>query len=150
MRCPRLLALAVPLLAALGCKDVTAPPTPAVRGIRAQQLALATPSTTPQVSAGYAHACALKTDGTVVCWGYNGTVGTATASGQATVPAGLTSVAQVSAGIGLNCALKTDGTVVCWGDNNFGQTTVPSGLASVAQVSAGYHFSCALTSATSH
>jgi hypothetical protein len=32
-----------------------------------------------QLSAGYAHTCALKTDGTVVCWGWN-------VNGQATVP----------------------------------------------------------------
>ncbi|HYN83485.1 MAG TPA: hypothetical protein VES88_18545 [Gemmatimonadaceae bacterium] len=93
--------------------------------------------TTPQVSAGDFHTCALKTDGTVVCWGDN-------TYGQTTVPGGLASVARVTAGGHHTCALKTDGTVVCWGDNTYGEATVPGGLASVAQVSALWLHTCAL------
>jgi hypothetical protein len=81
--------------------------------------------------------CALKTDGTVVCWGDN-------RYGATAVPGELASVAQVSAGVYHSCALKTDGTVVCWGGNPDGQATVPGGLASVAQVSAGGGHTCAL------
>ncbi|MFN2636064.1 MAG: PKD domain-containing protein [Gemmatimonadaceae bacterium] len=92
---------------------------------------------TPQVSGGGIHTCALKTDGTVVCWG--GTV-----EGQAIVPAGLTSVAQVSAGNHHTCVLTTDRTVACWGYNYEGQATPPAGLTSVAQVSAGNVHTCAL------
>ncbi|HEY4954422.1 MAG TPA: RCC1 domain-containing protein, partial [Gemmatimonadaceae bacterium] len=77
-----------------------------------------------QVSAGETYTCALKTDGTVVCWGAIGV----NYYGQATVPGGLASVAQVSAGGYHTCALKTDGTVVCWGENSSGETTVPAGL----------------------
>jgi len=139
MRRLQLLTFVVPLLAALACKDVTAPPTAAVRGVRAsQQLMIPSiPSITPQVSAGFEHTCALKTDGTVVCWGNNNL-------GETTVPSGLASVAQVSAGYNFTCALKTDGTVACWGYNTFGEATVPSGLASVAQVSAGDYHTCAV------
>jgi Regulator of chromosome condensation (RCC1) repeat len=132
-----LLTFVAPLLAALACNDATSPPSAGGRAIRAPQRTLVIPSTTPQVSAGGYHTCALKTDGTVVCWGRND-------FGQATVPGGLTSVAQVSAGYLHTCALKTDGTVVCWGYNGTGATTVPDGLASVAQVSAGANFTCAL------
>ena len=143
MRRLQLLAFVVPLLAALACNDATAP-RPAAPQIRAPQRTLVIPSTSPQVSAGGFHTCALKTDGTVVCWGAAGAPGSIIASGQATVPAGLASVAQVSAGGFHTCALKTDGTVVCWGFNSSGQTTVPAGLASVAQVSAGDQHNCAL------
>jgi len=133
----RLLTFVAPLVSALACHDATSPPRPAGPEIRALQRTPVIPSTSPQVSAGGTHTCALKTDGTVVCWGWN-------SSGQATVPAGLTSVAQVSAGGEHTCALKTDGTVVCWGDNGDGQATVPGGLTSVAQVSAGETHTCAL------
>jgi alpha-tubulin suppressor-like RCC1 family protein len=136
MRRLQLLTFAVPLLSALACNDATAP-GPAALQIRAPQHALVIPSTTPQVSAGDLHTCALKTDGTVVCWGDN-------EDGETTVPAGLTSVAQLSAGSIHTCALKTDGTVACWGYNFSGQATVPAGLASVSRVSGGGNDTCAL------
>jgi alpha-tubulin suppressor-like RCC1 family protein len=71
-----------------------------------------------QVSAGYGHTCALQTDGTVSCWGYD-------SDGQASVPAGLGTVSAISAGFYHTCALKTDSKVVCWGSNAYGQSTVP-------------------------
>ena len=70
-----------------------------------------TPSTTAQVASGGFHACAIKADATVVCWGDNG-------YGQSTVPAGLTSVKQITSSRYYHtCAVKTDGMVVCWGAN---------------------------------
>jgi alpha-tubulin suppressor-like RCC1 family protein len=120
MRSLRLLTFVFPLLSILSCNDATAPKS-AGPHLRAPQRTLVIPSTTPQVSAGGYYTCALKTDGTVICWGDN-------TYGQTTVPVGLASVAQVSAGGGHTCALKTDGTVVCWGQNDAGQTTVPDGL----------------------
>jgi hypothetical protein len=137
MRRLQVLKVVVPLLPALACNDATSPPRPAGPEIRAPQRTLVIPSTTPQVTAGALHTCALKADGTVVCWGYNDV-------GQTTIPVGLASVAQVSAGSFHTCALKTDGTVVCWGDDNQGQSTPPGGLTTVAQVSAGWYHSCAL------
>ncbi len=59
-----------------------------------------------QVSAGYAHTCGLRTDGTLACWGCND-------YGQAAPPAGTFS--QVSAGGYHTCGLQTDGTLACWG-----------------------------------
>jgi hypothetical protein len=55
------------------------------------------------VSAGN---CALRTDGTLACWGDN-------TYGQATPPAG--TYTALSSGGGATCALKTDGTLACWG-----------------------------------
>jgi hypothetical protein len=79
----------------------------------------------------------LKTDGTVVAWGYNG-------SGQTTVPPGLTGVTAIAAGDSHSLALKTDGTVVAWGDNWSGQTTVPPGLTGVTAIAAGNRHNLAL------
>ena len=65
-----------------------------------------------QLSAGYDHVVALRSNGTVVCWGNNG-------SGQCTPPQGLDSVTQVVAGPFASYAIKTDGTIVTWGADNF-------------------------------
>ena len=86
-----------------------------------------------QVSVGGGYTCAVKTDGSIVCWGFNN-------HGQATPPAG--DFQQVSAGSQHTCGLKVDGSVVCWGSNHaftgelrgqkitgdyLGQSTPPSG-----------------------
>jgi alpha-tubulin suppressor-like RCC1 family protein len=60
------------------------------------------------------HSCGLKTDGTVVCWGWN----------QALPPAG--TFASVSAGMYHSCGVKTDGTLACWGNDTYGQATPPT------------------------
>ncbi len=95
--------------------------------------------TVVQTAAGLYHSVALRSDGTVTCWGSN-------AQGQCTVPAGLTSVVHVAAGGYHTIALKSDGTVVCWGYNGNGQCTVPFGLTGVTQVAAGEQHTVALMS----
>ena len=84
------------------------------------------------VSAGYAHACAVRLDGSLICWGLNN-------YGQASPPPG--TFQQVSAGANHTCALSTDGTVACWGDDTYGQSTPPAGQFS--HVTAGGYHSCA-------
>src|SRR5687768_3566412 len=59
---------------------------------------VAGPTASPMVAAGLEHTCALKSDATVVCWGYNG-------FGQTDVPAGLGDVTQVSLGFYHTCGL---------------------------------------------
>ena len=86
-----------------------------------------------QIGAGGDFTCALKADGTVYCWGRNGTgynsVGDGTGT-QRTVPVQvhgvgdvgyLTDVASISIGYMHSCAVKTDGTAYCWGAGAFGQ-----------------------------
>ena len=53
------------------------------------------------IAAGYAHNVALKNDGSVVAWGYNG-------NGQTTVPAGLSGVTAIAAGVYHTVALLGD------------------------------------------
>ncbi|MFA5249646.1 MAG: FISUMP domain-containing protein [Candidatus Paceibacterota bacterium] len=84
-----------------------------------------------QASLGDNHSCAVKTDGTVWCWGYNnaGVLGTGdTTSSRVPIQVlgeggvgKLTGISQVSAGESNTCAVKPDGTVYCWGWNYSGQ-----------------------------
>jgi alpha-tubulin suppressor-like RCC1 family protein len=86
-----------------------------------------------QLSSGIGHACALKMDGTVMCWGANnygqlGAKSKDTCLAQA-IPCsltpltvtGLTSVVEIDAGGSHTCARKMDGSVWCWGWNAMGQ-----------------------------
>ena len=77
------------------------------------------------ISRGGVHGAAIKTDGTLWCWGYNynGEVGVAATSQlnpTQTVAAG-TNWKFVSAGTYFTTAVKTDGTLWTWGSNNYGQ-----------------------------
>ena len=79
-----------------------------------------------QVSAGYRHCAAIKTDGTLWTWG-NGGEGLlgdnteTTKSTPVTTFAGGTNWKQVSAGEYYTAAIKTDGTLWTWGRGNVGQ-----------------------------
>jgi len=88
-------------------------------------------------SDGGAYTLALKSDGNVTAWGYNG-------SGQTDVPGNLSGVVAVSAGLRHALALKNDGTVVGWGDNTVGQADIPQGLSDVTAISAGEFHNLAL------
>ncbi len=59
------------------------------------------------VAAGWNHSVALRSNGTLVAWGYN-------TWGQTNVP-GLSNVTAIAAGAYHTLALKSDGTVVAWG-----------------------------------
>ena len=126
------------------------------------------------VAAGDSFSLALKADGTVVGWGYNG-------YGQISIPAGLNKVTAIAAGNNQSLALRADGTVVSWGaedlpvppdlrnvialeagqdhnlvlksdgkvvawgsGNPFGELDVPLGLSNVVAISAGASHSLAL------
>ncbi|NTW26982.1 MAG: hypothetical protein HGA36_01525 [Candidatus Moranbacteria bacterium] len=82
------------------------------------------------------HACAVRTDGAVFCWGDNhsGDLGIGTNNGTTTaynkLPERVKDAAgtgyfagalQINVGSDFTCALKTDGTVWCWGSNLYGQ-----------------------------
>jgi len=68
------------------------------------------------ISAKKSNNMALKSDGTVVTWGY--------ATNQNPVP-GLSNAVAMANGAGHDLALQSDGSLVAWGDNSFRQTEIP-------------------------
>ena len=77
----------------------------------------AQPSAQAQLSAGTNHACGIKEDGRMACWGSN----TGNLADPASSPHGVdanTRFLAVSAGGGYTCAIKADNTMACWGSND--------------------------------
>ena len=79
-----------------------------------------------QVSGGENHTAAIKTDGTLWTWGFNGygQIGDNTATNRSTPVttfAGGTNWKQVACGNNHTAAIKTDGTLWTWGGNSFGR-----------------------------
>jgi len=76
------------------------------------------------IAAGRFHTCALKTGGTVWCWGDNRSsqIGLPESVGQNTprMVSQLDSVVAISAGWDTTCALLSDTSVKCWGSNHDG------------------------------
>lgn len=127
-----------------------------------------------QIAASGNHACALRKDATVLCWGHNhrGQLGSQSGSRcqeNGTGPqtpcsatplpvAGLADVTHVAAGSNHSCALLKSGAVHCWGDNLFQQlggrprqSSLPAapvpGLHDVTKIALGDQHSCALIGA---
>ena len=77
-----------------------------------------------QVACGHRFTAAIKTDGTLWCWGYggHGAVGdntTASRSSPVQTITGGTNWKQVACGYSNTAAIKTDGTLWCWGKNSY-------------------------------
>jgi alpha-tubulin suppressor-like RCC1 family protein len=81
------------------------------------------------VSAGAAHECAIKQDGTLWCWGDNtffesAPLGNGQAATTPTQPLPGTAWAGVSCGDGFTCGIQVSGRLFCWGDNVQGQSGI--------------------------
>lgn len=94
-------------------------------------VSMPTGKTFTQLSVGSSHACAVASDGTVWCWGGDGSgqAGNGSATGnvfspEAIVTTGLpagTRFAGVTAGSSFTCAITVGGAAYCWGTDSSGQ-----------------------------
>jgi hypothetical protein len=90
------------------------------------------------IAAGKRHCLALRSDGSLVAWGYN-------THGECDVPPGNDYIA-IAAGLYHSIALKSDGSIVVWGRDDLNQITgKPTGNDFVA-ITAGDNHSLALKS----
>ena len=117
-------------------------PMPAAQPTPVAQTA-PTPLTSPpadvaftQITAGKHHACALRENGAILCWGsdeYDDGILDAPAE---------TGFRRISAGLDSTCALRRDATIACWGSDSGGKSNPPQGAFSEIAVGRGH--GCAL------
>ena len=91
------------------------------------------------IGAGYYHACAVLSDGSVTCWGSN-------SYGMAAGYVGPVAATAVTAGAYHTCALLSDGSVMCWGDPSYGATVGYAGAVPATALASGQYYTCALLS----
>jgi alpha-tubulin suppressor-like RCC1 family protein len=87
------------------------------------------------IAAAYEHNIVLRSNGTVVAWGFGGT----------NVPTGLSNVVAIAAGDFFSMALLTNRTVVVWADSGYTSVTnVPANATNLVAITAGGNFCAAL------
>lgn len=105
------------------------------------------------VAAGDAHSCAVRSDGTVGCWGWNmdGALGDGGVVDESPVPLlvpNVTNAIAIGAGGHASCALLSNHTIKCWGFLGGGRAepspVLIEGLSNVASLAVGGPTSCAV------
>ena len=109
-------------------------PDHSLLGYRVRGAHRSTPGAYTSVSASNNHTCAVRTYGTIQCWGGSNYYG------ETDAPAG--TYTAVAAGDNHSCGLLTDGTIRCWGTEFGGITEPPAGTYTSA--SSGYNHTCAV------
>jgi hypothetical protein len=121
-------------------------------GIYLSAINLGSGRTATQISTGDDHTCALLDDGTVKCWGLNGSgqlgrsdkfnygdSSSETISAMSAISFGSRRVVSISTGAAHSCAYFGDGSSRCWGENSDGQlgrdTTLDYGVLSTQLMS---------------
>jgi alpha-tubulin suppressor-like RCC1 family protein len=83
-----------------------------------------------RIVAGATHACALRGNGAMACWGGNnqGQLGTGNVTDRniPTPVVDITEFTDMGAGLNFTCALDGDGHLFCWGDNDTAQLGIGS------------------------
>ena len=115
------------------------------------------------ISAGNSHTCAIMSDDSMYCWGFNdrGQLGIGNNTNQllptkVLLPAGRTALA-ISLGYTQTCAILDDYSINCWGNNGAGQigdgttadrnspsSVILSGINDPIQIAVGFESTCAL------
>jgi alpha-tubulin suppressor-like RCC1 family protein len=111
------------------------------------------------ISAGSAHTCAMRADGSVFCWGWNekGQLGdNMSATSRPVRVEGIAPALSLAAGRDHTCVVTQDLEVWCWGDGSSGQlgrgstassnVPVEATLADAVSVIAGAEHTCAIDS----
>jgi alpha-tubulin suppressor-like RCC1 family protein len=115
-------------------------------GVGPSPVTAATPVQVPlpggvtEVAAGHLHTCARLGDGTLWCWGYNGSgqVGDGTTDNRfipVQIDTAGKSVTHVSTGDSHTCARTVDGTLLCWGERLYWEAG--DGAGSAARLTPG-------------
>ncbi len=91
------------------------------------------------IAAGGYHSLGLKSDGSIVAWGWN-------KSGQCNVPEPNSGFVAIAAGGYHSLGLKSDGRIVAWGRNYNGQCNVPAPNSGFVAIAAGEYHSLGLKS----
>ena len=89
------------------------------------------------IAAGRFHACGLRADRSVVCWG-------SSREGQATSPGG--EFAAISAGEYHTCGLRPGGAAICWGEIYYRGVRSGAPEGAFASIASGYNTSCGIRS----
>jgi len=82
------------------------------------------------IAGGYNHALALRSDGKITAWGWNG-------NGLTNVPTSASNAVAIfagGAGSGYSLALRNDGKVIGWGYSGYGGEVVPPTLSNVVAI----------------